>query len=371
MSVTENMKRKMMNSYRRIFGGFPYRWRKKLEKLIYEEILKKEKYMVLHTVGKGEIVYCIFRFVYPSMGVFSTAINYLSQFQYAKKEGLIPIIDWECEEAYAAGRDGECNLWDYVFEQEITVDDAIKSGCVMVETLGGDLCFDNKTCKEINGRRNDYRIHVTQEKWRSYYKKACSYAEQCWKLRPEIQEWCNVFLDTYFKNEHPVMGVMLRESFTEEGNSLYTGMDKKVFKKHPLNPDIKDVISLAKEYKKKWKYKKIFLSAEFCESIDLFKAEFENDLIVIDKERNTVNDIRKMEIPAFEIKQSAVYDTFNKNRQNSIDNILTYVYEVVILSKCDYFIGAHCGGAAAVLTLNNGMFRDICVLPDKRNVKTY
>ena len=81
--------------------------------------------------------------------------------------------------------------------------------------------------------------------------------------------------------------------------------------------------------------------------------------------------LEKWKFQRLKKKQSAVYDTFNKNRQNSIDNILTYVYEVVILSKCDYFIGAHCGGAAAVLTLNNGMFRDICVLPDKRNVKTY
>lgn len=371
MSAMEILKRKLMNIYRMLFGSFPYRWRKKLEKFMYEKILKKEKYMVLHTVGKGETVYCVFRFIYPSMGVFSTAINYISQFQYAKKEGLVPVIDWECEETYATGNDGECNLWDYVFEQEITVDDAVKSGCAMLETLGGDLCFDNKTCKEINGRKSDYRIHVTQKRWRSYYKKAYSYAKQCWKLRPEIKEWCNVFMDSHVKNEHPVLGIMLRESFTEEGNDLYKGTDKKVFKKHPLNPDIKDVISLVKEYKKKWKYKRIFLSAEFYESIELFRAEFGNDLIFIDKERTTFNDIRKIEIPWFEMDRRAVYETFNNNRKNRIDNILAYAYEVVILSKCDYFIGAHCGGAAAVLTLNNGIFRDICVLSDKRNVRTY
>ena len=61
MSVTENMKRKMMNSYRRIFGGFPYRWRKKLEKLIYEEILKKEKYMATYCwKGRNSILHIPF-----------------------------------------------------------------------------------------------------------------------------------------------------------------------------------------------------------------------------------------------------------------------------------------------------------------------
>lgn len=78
---------------------------------------------------------------------------------------------------------------------------------------------------------------------------------------------------------------------------------------------------------------------------------------------NEVNSRKKV----FDIasRKSRVYREYHVKLQRE------YAQETLMLSKCDYFIGAVSAQSAMALSINGGRYKDIKVLEDRNHIERY
>lgn len=65
------------------------------------------------------------------------------------------------------------------------------------------------------------------------------------------------------------------------------------------------------------------------------------------------------------------YEKMNKTKEWNYENNISYVKDLVALSRCTYFLGGPCSGSAVALTLNGGQYEDVYILEDKRKITRY
>ena len=316
--------------------------------------------------------YYIFRFQMPDYMLFAAAIQYIFCYAWAHSKGFIPVIDMEQEYDFKQGRLGIANLWDSCFEQEISVGEALKKDYVFVEAIGG-VARDTIDNLKINPEEGDHWIHVTMDAdWREYYANINKKIDKCWKFKPEIISFYETHYGKKIKDGTVVLGVALREEFSKEVTSHFDETAAKVAANHPSIIGIKETVELVKQYMVMWSADKIFLSTEMEESVDEFVKVFGERVVYVDRKRRDRNVI---------IEGSKTWGENLEERYNSFqqkggekyfqDVTIPYVYEVLGLSECDYFIGAKASGSAAALVLNGGKYKDIYILPDANSIKRY
>lgn len=351
-----------------------YDMSKRIEVFVYRNLLKKDDYLHSYYIRRNKTNerYCIFRWNLPGIDLFSTAICYLFQYSQAKQKGMIPLIDLEYEWIYENGKLGIYNMWDWIFEQSVCIDEAVKKDYVFVEGMGSGYTYSSKVCKRINRDRTDRRIHITENNWKDYYKTANSCVKECWKVKPEILEWCKTFYRKTFLVNDRVLGVILKEDFTL---SFYNETDrnyKKILEEHPCNPETDEIVRIVREKMERWNCNKIFLSTMYNESMALFKREFSDNVIAVERERIDLKGIsQNSKRVQLDLSREENYKKFIDNIDYYRGRTEAYAHEVILLSMCNCFVAAHCSGAAAALTMNGGKYEQIFVLPDSRNIKEY
>lgn len=60
------------------------------------------------------------------------------------------------------------------------------------------------------------KTHTKEENWRSYYKNAFKYAKKYWGFERHIIYESNKMFSDMFKNSGNILGVALRENFSNE-----------------------------------------------------------------------------------------------------------------------------------------------------------
>lgn len=314
--------------------------------------------------------YCIFRMAAP-FGIFAVARRYVFSYEFAISKGFIPLMDFSYEYNFQQYNLGDENLWEYIFEQPITVKEALKKNHVIVGDLGANEWSD-EMCLDINGAKDDCFIHAKQKDWRNYYAKVHPYVKKCWLLKQNI-------LDDYIEKcgykiriADKILGVALREEFASDTN--HSEEHLKMYNIHPSVPGVEETMGIVKEYMKKWNCNKIFLSAQCKESLDLFLDEFGEDRVIfLVRERMSVQEFSKMPRKLWEMNEKEFYEYSHRiSVEEAIKNTtIPYVEEVLGLSECDYFIGAKSSGTIAALSLNGGKYKDIYILPDKNKIARY
>ncbi len=312
--------------------------------------------------------YCVFRMPFPEYSLFAVANTYIFIYEWAIKNGFIPLIDLEFNYSYMQGRLGEDNKWEYCFEQPITMQEIGKQDYVIVKNVGAATSWLEKTCMDINGVADDRILHVTEKNWKNYYANIHKYVKRSWWFKQEIVDEFEEKYGNWMSKGKCILGVFLREGFSEEYHNSLNEEEKKIYQNHPKVPNVDVIIKIVKEYMMKNECDYIFLSTLNLDSVDKFKAEFGDIVITVDRCRGTLET---------GIKKGAKLDISPKEmyvRGKNVDykrQLITYTQEIIGLSRCDYLIACKGSGAAAALSLNGGLYKDIYILPDLNKSSFY
>lgn len=334
---------------------------------------QEQKYKSAYYYRKGRSAkekFWIFRTSLPNNGIFAVAIHAIFACEFARSKGFIPLIDYEFAYNFQQYNLGKENDWESIFEQPITVREALDKDFVFVDRFGVTE-YLNKMCKDINGDRNDCWLHARQDNWREYYAKVNLYVKKYWILKKDIRDEYRCIWNSKIRNGDKVLGVALREEFSPDVKHPKEYM--KVYNNHPVVPSVAKTLQIVKKYMEKWQCNKIFLSTQYKESIELFLKEWGQDKIVyLERARINLSNRTKLPKNLWDMSEKEYYDYGHIIESGERQEIQRkYVEEVFCLSECDYFIGAKSSGTIAALSLNGGKYKDIYILPDKNKIARY
>lgn len=321
---------------------------------------------------KGKEKYVILRNKYPNDGLFCVANQYLFMYQWAKERGYIPLMDWESIYNYKERKIGEYNLWEICFDNLVSVKEAVKKDWVLVEAVGVGDKISEKMCMKLNGVEDDSALHLKKENWREYYKVAHDYAKECWTIKSVLQNDFETKYADYFECGS-VLGISLREEFSVDAMKLRGSKEAiELYQNHPLVPGIKDIIERVKECNRVWKCKYIFVATMCLDSIEAFKREFGDQVIYIERERKTLEDILKAtDGDGFFLKWDKEETAKQATSESTRNGYIGYVNEILGLSKCDYLIASSCSASIAAMVMNGGVYKEREILPDLHHICRY
>ena len=324
--------------------------------------------------------YYVFRWTLPSYAILSTGLKMLLGYEWAQKNNLIPIVDIEFEQVYANGELGTDNMWEYCFEQPCSLADIHKKKNVIVgPVIHGqkDWKYLRESCKKINDNDNDAYIHAVSDAYdnRAYYALLNTISMKVWKIQLPIENAVNS-LSTQMFGGKKTMGLCLREEFNF-GKNTNESSAWKVYRKHPASLEIEEICELIYKYMEKWDFEYIFVSTIYEDSIEKLREKFGDKVLAIKRKRKRIQESseefekiwRLQQIN--EIKALKQYCDEIDPKSVRIEQTILYLQEILLLSKCDYFIGAKCSGTIAACAMNGGQFEDMCIIPDSRNSKKY
>lgn len=352
----------------------PYEWYQVIN-IKYSHMANRDKELAyklpyFHSRKRSKEKYCIFRFAWIDYAHFSAANCYVFAYEWAVSKGYIPLVDLEHEYCFKTGQMGEENMWDLVFEQPISVREALKKEWVLVKGIERKDEWLSSTCMDINGEEDNHRIHIVKDNWREYYAKVNGYISKSWRFRQELLEDFEREYGALFQTGS-VLGVALREAFSVDAEKLHESANAgRVYRKHPKTIGITDVIELIKEYVCKHHCSRIFVSTVYEESVNAFVEAFGEQVVYVKRERLTMEAI-KTPFWDMDVEERYQYLKSTQTSEYVKGYTIPYVYEVLGLSRCDYMIGAPAGGTIAALSLNGGRYKDVYILPDLNKSKAY
>ena len=322
--------------------------------------------------------YYVFRWMEPNYSIFSVGLKMLLAREWAEKNHFIPVVDIEYEEDYMNGELGISNEWEFCFEQPcMTKDVARKKNVLTGPLIKGteNWKYLRETCREINGDEHDLYIHAIDDpgQYKEYYKKLNSLSRDIWTLKPEILKDVELIWKEDFEGKR-VLGVSLREMFNgdEDKKSL-----QKVVSKHPSSLKVEEICELIRKYMLKWNFSYIFAATYYEHSIEKLKEEFGSRLLYLNRKRCRLDDDLSMNEKVWESAQQGKITELKKYsekmwgesgiREKTID----YMKEVILLSRCQYFIGAKSSGTIAACIMNNGEYEGLYIIPDERGSRKY
>lgn len=334
------------------------------------KVTENYPYATFLSKKRSDKKYCIVRYSMPTFALMAAGIQYVFCYYQLVKRGYIPIIDIEPTYSFRQGRIGEFNIWDECFKQPITAKEAALQPYVLVTGQLYSYSDDPVICLDLNDNITDHFIHVRKDNFREYYAKAKKYVEPIWQVKEEIlteldeEIWNQI-------NSRRLLGVFLRENFTKD--KVCTDKDAQtVYSNHPLLPGAKETIEIINTQLTDWKYDLIFLSTAYADSVELFKEEFGDKIICIDRERKYLNDSGNGgDGGIFGMSEQEQYELLKANMPYRQSASQMYLKEIVGLSRCNYLIGGASSGMAATLVMNGGMYDDIYVLEDARKINRY
>lgn len=316
--------------------------------------------------------YYIARFEYGTYGLFAVAQEYIFVAERARRRGMQPVLLWQWRCDFEKRNFLGDNVWELVFRQCKIRDILGRNATILVSDANAyEMLHLPEKSVMINDDPMDTRIHAREENWREYYKKAHIYVKKYWKFNRYILEETNRKYKKLFKNDENVLGVALRENFSEEYKAALTNLKaKRVYKGHPLGQNISEILDIVEEHLAKWGCDKIFVASIYSDSIARFKERFPNKVIYCDRERMTMETA----IEQVNSQKSFLGKYTGEDEEvkaKSCCFMKEYAQETILLSKCAYLIGATGGQTIAALALNGGKYKDIKVLEDKNHTKEY
>lgn len=328
----------------------------------------------------GKKKYYVFRCSLPDYALFSVGIKMLMVYEWAERNHLIPIVDIEYEQVYVNEELGYDNMWEYSFLQTCLVRDIYKKRNVTVGRVykgEQDLRYIKETRKKINGSIEDVNIHLKNEYLsnRDYYKYLQGLSTKVWIFQPSIIDAVNHECKEKFSGKR-ILGLSLRENFNF-GKNNKASLSWKIYSKHPSSLGIEQICNLIREYMQKWNFTHIFVATAYEDSIEKMQREFGNKVIYTDRIRNRISEVEQSLEDSWKQAYEQKTEQIFQGKKNSICNesrkeaTISYTKEVLLLSKCNYFIGAKCSGTIAACAMNGGQFEDMYIIPDSRNSKKY
>jgi hypothetical protein len=261
---------------------------------------------------------------------------------YADVCGYIPVVDMENYlTAYSEKKPihGTWNSWEYYFKQPspYALEDAYSAKNIILSP------FDKQFATYPYGISFINKSFIALRNY--YIERYISFAP--WVLEAVAEK------SILFNGKRNILGVMHHNSFK-----------KAMF--HPVVPDLSSLLQKAIEAYKEWNMEYVFLSTIDAGVIDPFKDAFGDKLLLLERERINPHLISEE-------------DRVNSDHQNAplqrsrYTSGLEYLIDMIMLSKCDSYVGPLSLGSRLVMDLNNNQFLNHFVFdlgivqPDENN----
>lgn len=339
-------------------------WRKYVSKCKkYTDIEYMYGYWYHRDKKSADPIYFIFRFELPGTGIGSVANTMIFCYDWAIRNGVIPIIDLEGKGVYEKGEVGEQNVWEYCFQQAMPIKEVIKQKNVYISCLGPTLS-DRRTCERINGDKRDVSIHFVNRP--AYYEMTKAIGDSFLKLQPVLHNNVTEYVIQNLRG-YNTLGVALREEFSLVHDETQND-NLQFYCNHPRVPNIKESISIVKKYFEEWKCEKIFLSTIYEESINEFTKVFGDKVIFLQRERQKLSEAKEF--------INDIWDNHGSNEKTNsyfktdewYERTVTYIEEIYILVNCKNLIGAPSSVSALAATINGGEYNNMYFFEDFNHV---
>lgn len=262
---------------------------------------------------------------------------------YAKLNGWIPVVDWENyrlphSEDFCVN--GTKNAWEYFWKQPspFTLEEVYESQNVILSHQNlpdGDI---------LPPMRPTFPI----EKYENEVVKKCKKYSELIQLNDFTREHIDKIEKDLFPKEKKILGVALRGSgYTKNYSGYYL-----------KQPTIEELIELILFYKKEWNMDYIFFTNEETETVQKVK-DILGDVVII-MPRIRYKNYHKYSDNSYDPNDSDPNPLFVKGQRYLTS--LDYLSEMVLLSRCNAFIGAHSGGVRAALIWNNGKYEHVKII---------
>lgn len=313
----------MQRSY---FGHMVKKVLLKLYKKLYKTISRNssslaESQRCYGNKNKGKTIYIIRR---PSktVGLLSYVITTLGHIQKAVEMDYEIVVDMKnYENMYQQNR--KENSWEYFFEQPsgISIKEAYKSQNVIL------------SAEAIPGKRpNDTDEFYYNESNKKFWKELC-------KKYIRVNSNMNQYVK---ETKHKLFGASENQKIL---GVLCRGTDYTILKpkSHPVQPTAKQLIQRIQELKEIYRIDQIFLVTEDENILNEFKKEFTTDVLkFLDTKRFCGNE------------NEYLANTMNRELVNTKQQGMDYLAQILLLSKCDYFIGGRTSGSVGVALFTDG-----------------
>lgn len=246
---------------------------------------------------------------------------------YAEEKGYIPIVDYlNFKTQYHNPNEiGKVNVWEKFFEQpsNISLEDIKNSKNIILSDQ-----YSAPSPKYLMGNTDFY----TDMGRRDYFVK-------CFKKNIHFSNITNEYLEQIrnmiIPKDARVLGVLCRG----------TDYALKRPKGHPIPPTAEEVISKARDVMDNYHCEYLFLATEDAGVLEKFRCEFGNKLLFVEQKRISYDDMKDVR---------NVMDANIKVNKDRYKMGLDYLCATYILSKCNCFVAARCGGAKGVLLMTDG-----------------
>ena len=259
-----------------------------------------------------------------NVGLFSYFITILGGIAYAEQKGYIPVVDMKnYPNTYLYDSEaGHVNAWEYYFTQpdSLTLEEALSCREYI---LGRDTVLHSRPSQSAAAFYNkDGKLDY----WRRICKKYIHFTQPVLDgIERELQKFAG----------KRVLGVSIR-------GTDYSGLRPHG---HPVQPTTQQCIMKTREVLCEGSYDAVYLATEDKNIIAAFREEFEEKLILPDRD-------------AIDFDASSdkwITECFNDRREN--DKYLTgleYLVSMLILTKCTGLITSITSGSTGIMCLSDG-----------------
>lgn len=299
-------------------------------------------------------------------GLVAVLRNYIFVYHWAKERGYAVVLDYEDKYIYEQGLLGVHSFWDLLFEQDITVNDALQKRGVIV---GNVNLFDGsipEMCRSINGIETDTKIRLERDNWREYYQNIHEFLRPLWRPKNEYLKAADQFYSTYIGSKR-CLGVAVREMFAKSAElDKLAGESKNMMEVHPLTASMEDIIEDIEDYIDSNGLECLFLSTSQEDTCQKFKNKFGDRVYWIERARD--QDVN-WEYQAMDDLFGLSKEEFYKKRiENGSDHIAGknkgYLLELLLLSRCNSLYAMPGGSAIGALMINGGVYENIYIVED-------
>lgn len=300
------------------FGGFNQFASYFLKKLNKQIILKFGEYNINKTIYVIRL---------PDHGLYSIVHLAIHHLIYAKENSYIPVIDMKNYHSKFHKNFGKENIWEIFFEQvsNITLDEVYNSKNVIISEPG------------YRNSNFDFEYKISLEKSKvnyinQYFKNYIHYSSKAIKFIEDKIEKSDIEFES-------TLGVYSR------------GTDYHFAKGHARQPNLDELVISIEYFLRKYKIKYIFLVTEEDEKVEYFKRRFGS--LIHYNDRNRIKNYDR---------HFSILDWSNESAEKFIESNYNYLYEIEILSKCEYFLCGTNNGSNAAIEKNNLKYKEVRVI---------
>lgn len=301
--------------------------------------LSQEKRFSLGTENQDKTFYLI-RLKPGTEGLMASYLYFLRVLRQLEKTNYIPIIDMRWAfyvGAHNSPKDkGRVNSWELYFQpvSGYSLEDVCHSQNVIRGKLGYreqvDRFFSQNVLKE-----NTVEAEKEFAEW-------CRLDHKYMRLQPALEE---CFAKEYESEigSNRVIGVMVREGYV-----ILNQLNYELISNHPVQPEFDQLIDDIRKRMKEWDCNKVFISAEYQQTIDIMQAAFSDQLYFVQRDRKNFSADTPDE---YRNKREKYYKHLMREQINR-----DYLKEIYFLSRCTCLLSGRANATIVAALWNRGKY---------------